>query len=51
MAKEPSSAPEPSAFDQMRNLARQVVSTPKSEVNRREKEWRAKKAAKDAARR
>ncbi|MCW1886671.1 hypothetical protein OKA04_18175 [Luteolibacter flavescens] len=40
---------EPSAFEKMRALAAQVVSTPKSEVDKRDKEWRAKKDAKRKA--
>jgi len=41
--------PEPSPFEKMRELAQQVVSTPKSEVDKRDKEWRAKKDAKKKA--
>jgi hypothetical protein len=32
--------PEPSPFERMKALAAKVISTPKAEIDRREKEWR-----------
>ena len=36
----PSEKPEPTPFEHMQSLATRVMSVPKSEVDKREEEWR-----------
>jgi len=40
MEPQPSSPPEPKPFERMTALAKQVMSVPKDEIDRREQEWR-----------
>jgi hypothetical protein len=44
MSEKPSSKPEPSPFDKMRMLAKQVVNTPKSVADERDREWKRKQS-------
>ena len=44
--KEEIGRPDPNAFERFRRLVKKVVNVPKSEVDRRAKEW---KAAREAA--
>ena len=37
--------PDPKAFDRFRRLAKKVVSVPKSEIDKRAKEWKEARAA------
>jgi hypothetical protein len=47
---EETETPDPKAFERFRRLAKKVVSVPKSEVDRRAKEWReAREAEKSEA--
>ncbi len=42
--------PEPTEADRFRAFAQKIVSVPKAVIDRREKEWKARQAAKKAAR-
>jgi hypothetical protein len=42
----PSTMPEPTPFERMRALAMRVLSVPKSEVDKRERQWKKDRAAK-----
>ena len=44
MAEEPET-PDPKAFERFRKLAQKVVKVPKSEIDRRAKEWKESRKA------
>jgi hypothetical protein len=48
MTKE-TETPDPKAFERFRQLAKRVVSVPKSEIDRRAKEWRETRKAENQA--
>jgi len=43
------SSPEPETWKKLRTLARQVLAVPKTEIDRRDAEWRKAKAMKRSA--
>jgi len=43
---EETETPDPKAFERFRQLAKKVVSVPKSEIDRRAKEWKESREAK-----
>lgn len=47
---EETESPDPKAFERFRKLAKKVVNVPKSEVDRRAKEWRESREAKTSER-
>jgi hypothetical protein len=46
---EEAETPDPKAFERFRKLAKKVVSVPKSEIDRRAKEWKEAREAKTEA--